>query len=659
MSDLYQLHQPYYPAGDQQKAISALLAGLSHNLRYQTLLGVTGSGKTYTVANVIAQSQRPALLLAPNKTLAGQLYAEMKEFFPQHAVEYFVSYYDYYQPEAYIPASDLYIEKDSSINAHLEQLRLAATKSLLERRDVIIVATVSVIYGIGNPREYHSMVLVLRVGKPCPLYQAVKQLVTMQYRRDDVEFTRGTFRLRGDCLDVFPAEQSEYAIRVHLEDHVVTHISEFDALTGQVIRTLQRFHLYPASHYVTQRDTVLRAVTIIQEELREVIDSFEKKGQFVEAQRIAQRTRFDLEILQETGFCKGVENYSRHFLGSQAGQPPPTLLDYLPADTLIVVDESHVTIPQLRAMYQGDRSRKENLISFGFRLPSARDNRPLTFEEFEKYPHNIIFVSATPAEYEASVQQNVVEQIIRPTGLLDPLIDVRPATHQVSDLREEVLLRMQRQERVLATVLTKKMAEKLAEYLSECDVPACYMHSDMDVVQRAAVIRDLRLGIFGVLIGINLLREGLDIPEVSLVAILDADKEGFLRSERSLIQTIGRAARHVNGTVIFYANHKTESMKKAIEETNRRREKQAQYNQEQGILPRGVHKKVRDWVTAAEASGNVVTNLAYRHQGKEVVGVLKKLEKKMREYAKQLDFEKAKAIRDEMRRIKADWFQLG
>ncbi len=565
----FRLYQPFSPAGDQPEAIIKLLEGLEDGLSFQTLLGVTGSGKTYTMAQVIARSGRPALVLAPNKTLAAQLYSEFREFFPENAVEYFVSYYDYYQPEAYVPARDLFIEKDSAINEHIEQMRLSATKSLLERRDCIIVATVSCIYGIGDRDEYHKMILSMRIGDRMGQREVIKRLVEMQYERNEIDFHRGTFRVRGDIIDVFPAEHAEQAIRISLFDDEIDGLQLFDPLTGHLQHKLTRFTVFPSSHYVTPRATILRAVEAIKSELRERVEYFHKENRLVEAQRIDQRTRFDLEMLDQLGFCKGIENYSRYLSGRAAGEPPPTLIDYLSPDALMFVDESHVSIPQVGAMYKGDRSRKENLVNYGFRLPSALDNRPLKFEEYEALLRQTIFVSATPSEYEKNHQGQVVEQVVRPTGLVDPVIIVRPASTQIDDLLSEIKLRLSQGERVLVTTLTKRLSEELTDYLGEHGVRVRYLHSDIDTVERVEIIRDLRLGKFDVLVGINLLREGLDIPEVSLVAILDADKEGFLRSERSLIQTIGRAARHINGTAILYADRITDSMRRAIAETDR------------------------------------------------------------------------------------------
>src|SRR5215470_6470971 len=570
----FRLHQLFPPAGDQPEAVAKLVEGLQDGLAFQTLLGVTGSGKTYTMANVIARVGRPALVLAPNKTLAAQLYAEFREFFPENAVEYFVSYYDYYQPEAYVPSRDLYIEKDSSINEHIEQMRLSATKSLMERRDVVIVGTVSAIYGIGDPSEYHGMILHLRQGEKMSQRDVLARLVAMQYDRNELDFRRGTFRVRGDVIDVFPAEHAEHAIRIFLNEEKIENVEIFDPLTGRSLHPVARFTVYPSSHYVTPRETTLRAIEAIKLELRGRIEFFQKAGRLVEAQRIEQRTRFDLEMLAELGFCKGIENYSRHLSGRAPGEPPPTLIDYLPQDALMIIDESHVTVPQLGGMYRGDRSRKENLVEYGFRLPSALDNRPLRFDEFEKVVRQTVFVSATPADYEREKSAQVVEQVVRPTGLVDPQVIVRPASTQVDDLLSEISIRVSRRERVLVTTLTKRMAEELTEYLSEHGVKVRYLHSEVENIERVEIIRDLRLGEFDVLVGINLLREGLDLPEVSLVAILDADKEGFLRSERSLIQTIGRAARHINGTAILYADRMTDSMERAIGETERRRAKQ-------------------------------------------------------------------------------------
>ncbi|TXL62417.1 excinuclease ABC subunit UvrB [Zeimonas arvi] len=660
----FQLYQPFPPAGDQPEAIARLIEGIQDGLSFQTLLGVTGSGKTFTMANVIAQLGRPALVLAPNKTLAAQLYAEMREFFPNNAVEYFVSYYDYYQPEAYVPQRDLFIEKDSSINEHIEQMRLSATKSLLERRDTVIVATVSCIYGIGNPNDYHAMVMTLRVKDKMSQRDVLARLVSMQYKRNETDFVRGSFRVRGDTIDIFPAEHAELAVRVELFDDEVESIQLFDPLTGRVQQKIPRFTVYPSSHYVTPRATVLRAIETIKEELRERLAFFNAQGKFVEAQRLEQRTRFDIEMLQELGFCKGIENYTRHLSGAAPGEPPPTLVDYLPSDALMIIDESHVTIGQLGGMYRGDRSRKETLVDYGFRLPSALDNRPLTFEEFESKVRQCVFVSATPAVYEARQSGQVVEQVVRPTGLVDPVVTVRPATSQVDDALSEIRVRVERGERVLVTTLTKRMAEDLTDYLGENGVRVRYLHSDIDTVERVEIIRDLRLGTFDVLVGINLLREGLDIPEVSLVAILDADKEGFLRSERSLIQTIGRAARNLNGTAILYADRVTDSMRRAIDETERRRLKQVAFNVEHGIVPRGVSKQIRDMIDGVWDPQQARQELKAAEQQagydamseKALAKEIKRLEKQMLEHAKNLEFEKAAQLRDQLAALKERFF---
>jgi excinuclease ABC subunit B len=663
----FQLHQPFAPAGDQPAAIERLVEGLRDGLAFQTLLGVTGSGKTFTMANVIARIGAPTLVLAPNKTLAAQLYSEMREFFPNNAVEYFVSYYDYYQPEAYVPSRDLYIEKDSSINEHIEQMRLSATKSLLERRDTVIVATVSAIYGIGNPSDYHAMVLTLRVKDRMSQRDVIARLASMQYRRNETEFARGTFRVRGDTIDIFPAEHAELAIRVELFDDEIDSLQLFDPLTGRIRQKIPRFTVYPSSHYVTPRQKVLRAIEDVKAELAERVAWFVAQGKLVEAQRLEQRTRFDLEMMNELGFCKGIENYTRHLSGAAPGEPPPTLIDYLPADALMIIDESHVTIPQLGGMYRGDRARKETLVEYGFRLPSALDNRPLRFDEFERKMRRCIFVSATPAEFESERSSQIVEQVVRPTGLVDPQLQVRPARTQVDDLLSEIRLRVARNERVLVTTLTKRMAEDLTAYLADHGVKVRYLHSDVDTVERVEIIRDLRSGTFDVLVGINLLREGLDLPEVSLVAILDADKEGFLRSTRSLIQTIGRAARHLNGTAILYADQVTESMRAAIDETNRRRAKQMRFNQERGIVPRGVHKQVRELIdgvydpaparTALKAASDVADYVAMDE--KQVAREIKRLEKLMFEHAKNLEFEKAARVRDQLAVLKERVFGAG
>ena len=665
-SSPFRLHQPFAPAGDQVEAIDKLVEGIEDGLSFQTLLGVTGSGKTFTMANVIARIGRPTLIMAPNKTLAAQLYSEMREFFPENAVEYFVSYYDYYQPEAYVPSRDLYIEKDSSINEHIEQMRLSATKSLLERPDTVIVATVSCIYGIGDPVDYHSMVLHLRTRERTPQREIIRRLAQMQYQRNELEFRRGTFRVRGDVLDVFPAENSELALRVSLFDDEVEDLSLFDPLTGHVLQKVSRYTIYPSSHYVTPRETTLRAIEAIKIELRERIEAFQQQGKLLEAQRVEQRTRFDLEMLAELGFCKGIENYSRHLSGRNAGEPPPTLIDYLPAGALMIIDESHVTVPQVGGMFRGDRARKENLVEYGFRLPSAVDNRPLTFEEFEAMMPQTVFVSATPGDYERAHEGQVVEQVVRPTGLVDPEVIVRPAGTQVDDLLSEVNARVQRGERVLVTTLTKRMAEDLTDYLSEHGVKVRYLHSDIETVERVEIIRDLRLGEFDVLVGINLLREGLDIPEVSLVAILDADKEGFLRSERSLIQTIGRAARHLHGTAILYADQVTGSMQRAIDETNRRRAKQIAFNAAHGIEPRGVSKRIRDIIDGVYDPRGVHKELKAA-QGttdysalseSDVARELRRLEKEMLEHARNLEFEQAGRVRDRIRALKDGLFGI-
>ena len=656
----YQLYQPFPPAGDQPAAIDQLCAGIDDGLSFQTLLGVTGSGKTFTMANVIARMGRPAIVFAPNKTLAAQLYSEFREFFPRNAVEYFVSYYDYYQPEAYVPTRDLFIEKDSSINEHIEQMRLSATKSLLERRDVVIVATVSAIYGIGNPGDYHSMVLTLRPGDKLTQRDVVTRLISMQYERNELDFHRGIFRVRGDTIDIFPAEHNELAIRVELFDDQVESLHFFDPLTGKIKQKLPRFTVYPSSHYVTPRETILRAIETIKIELRERLDEFVKGSKLVEAQRLEQRTRFDLEMLSELGFCKGIENYSRHLSGAKPGEAPPTLVDYLPPDALMFLDESHVLIGQLNGMYNGDRSRKHTLVEYGFRLPSAMDNRPLKFPEFETKMRQAIFVSATPADYENQKTGQVVEQLVRPTGLVDPAIEVLPASTQVDDLLNQIHERVKVSERVLVTVLTKRMAEQLTEYLSDNGVKVRYVHSDIDTVERVEIIRDLRLGVFDVLVGINLLREGLDIPEVSLVAILDADKEGFLRAERSLIQTIGRAARNVNGKAILYADRITESMKRAMGETERRRTKQVAFNLEHGIEPKGVRKRIKDIIDGVydvqEKRGEmqVAQNRAHYESmsEKELAKEIGRLEKQMMAEAKNLEFERAAATRDQIAKIK-------
>ncbi|HWU65572.1 MAG TPA: excinuclease ABC subunit UvrB [Methylophilus sp.] len=660
----YELHQPFPPAGDQPQAIEKLTQGINDGLKFQTLLGVTGSGKTYTMANVIARTGKPAIVMAPNKTLAAQLYSEFREFFPNNAVEYFVSYYDYYQPEAYVPSRDLFIEKDSSINDHIEQMRLSATKALLEREDAVIVATVSAIYGIGDPGEYHGMVLHIHQGKKIAQKDIVAHLIAMQYDRNDFDFGRGCFRVRGDIIDVFPSENSETAVRISLFDDEIDTIQLFDPLTGQVFNKIHNFRIFPSSHYVTAREATVRAMDTIKEELRQRVSFFLSENKLVEAQRIEQRTRFDLEMLNEIGFCKGIENYSRHLTGRNPGDPPPTLIDYLPEQALMIIDESHVTVPQIGGMYLGDRSRKANLVDYGWRLPSAMDNRPLKFEEFERIMRQCVFVSATPANYEKEHQQQVVEMIARPTGLVDPEITVKPADTQVDDLLGEIKLRVEVGERVLATTLTKRMAEDLTDYLSEHGVKVRYLHSDIDTVERVEIIRDLRLGEFDVLVGINLLREGLDIPEVSLVAVLDADKEGFLRSERSLIQTAGRAARNLNGRVIFYANTITRSMKLAMDEAERRRKIQVAFNAEHGITPKGVTKRIKDIIESvydkdeAQRERKAAQEQAnYESMSeKTLTKELKRIEKAMHDAAKNLEFEKAAQYRDQLKKLKLQAF---
>ncbi|MCC2970440.1 excinuclease ABC subunit UvrB [Massilia sp. IC2-476] len=663
----FKLHQPFPPAGDQPTAIAGLVEGINDGLMYQTLLGVTGSGKTYTMANVIAQAGRPAIVFAPNKTLAAQLYAEFREFFPQNAVEYFVSYYDYYQPEAYVPQRDLFIEKDSSINEHIEQMRLSCTKSLMERRDVVIVATVSAIYGIGNPNEYHKMILTLRHKDKVAQRDIIARLIQMQYTRNEMDFARGSFRVRGDTIDIFPAEHAELAIRVEMFDDEIESLQLFDPLTGRVRQKIPRFTVYPGSHYVTPRSTVLRAVESIKAELRDRLEYFRNENKLIEEQRLEQRTRFDLEMLAEIGFTKGIENYSRHLSGSMPGEPPPTLIDYLPKDALMFMDESHVMIGQLNAMYNGDRSRKVNLVDYGFRLPSALDNRPLKFQEFEGKMRQTVFVSATPAEYEKEKADNVVEQVVRPTGLVDPRVLVKPARSQVEDLMSEITDRIAKDERVLVTTLTKRMAEQLTEYLSDHGIKVRYLHSDIETVERVEILRDLRLGTFDVVVGINLLREGLDLPEVSLVAVLDADKEGFLRSERSLIQTIGRAARNLNGVAILYADQMTDSMKRAIDETERRRAKQIAFNEANGITPKGLNKKIKDMIDGVYSNAaqramvegvreDAETAKVESMSEKQISKEIKRLEKLMVDHAKNLEFEKAAQVRDQLHVLKQQAF---
>ena len=656
----FRLKADWAPAGDQPQAIETLVRGLNDGLTHQTLLGVTGSGKTFSIANVIARLQRPTLVLAPNKTLAGQLYGEFHEFFPENAVEYFVSYYDYYQPEAYVPSTDTYIDKDSSINEHIEQMRLSATKAILERRDAIIVASVSAIYGLGDPEQYFQMVLHLVKGGKLGQRELLKRLTDMQYTRNDIEFKRATYRVRGDVIDMHPAESDDEAVRIELFDDEIESITVFDPLTGELKRKVPRYTVFPATHYVTPRERVLAVMDEIKAELRERLEVLKKQNKLVEAQRLEQRTLFDLEMIQEVGYCNGIENYSRFLSGRRPGEPPPTLFDYLPSDALVVVDESHVTVPQLGAMFKGDRSRKETLVEYGFRLPSALDNRPLRFEEFERLAPQIVFVSATPGPYEQQRAGQVAEQVVRPTGLVDPEVEVRPASTQVDDLLGEIRLRAERHERALVTVLTKRMAEDLTDYLHEHGAKVRYMHSDVDTVERAEIIRDLRLGAFDVLVGINLLREGLDLPEVSLVAVLDADKEGFLRSERSLIQTSGRAARNLNGRVIFYADRVTDSMKRALGEMDRRREKQKQHNAAHGITPKGIRKAVADVLHAGyeELSAQRMQQAAeqgaaYARLSPEKLGrLIAKLEKEMLAAARNLEFELAARKRDEIRKLR-------
>lgn len=656
MSSAFELSSRFLPTGDQPQAIEKLEEGLNNGLARQTLLGVTGSGKTFTMANLIAKTSRKTLVLAPNKTLAAQLYGEMKAFFPNNAVEYFVSYYDYYQPEAYVPASDLYIEKDASINEHIEQMRLSATRSLLERDDAIIVASVSAIYGLGDPQSYLSMVVRLVQGEVCEQRVLLRRLAEMQYSRNDVDFHRGTYRVRGDIIDIFPAESSDAAIRVELFDDVIESIHLLDPLLGKTIKRISRMTIYPKTHYVTPRQRLLDSVDAIKEELKERLAELESNKKLVEAQRLEQRTRFDLEMMIELGYCSGIENYSRYLSGRNAGEPPPTLMEYLPADGLLIIDESHVTIPQLRGMYRGDRARKENLVEYGFRLPSALDNRPLRFDEFEQLTPQTIFVSATPGDYEREKAEAIVELIVRPTGLIDPEIEVRPASTQVDDVFGEIQKRVQVEERVLITTLTKRMAEDLTRYLSEHDIKVRYLHSDVDTVERVEIIRDLRLGVFDVLVGINLLREGLDMPEVSLVAIFDADKEGFLRSDRSLIQTIGRAARHLKGKAILYADRITDSMKRAMDETDRRRQKQVEYNNIHGITPKGVESRIHDGFELGESEDRVGSSVKKKiTSARELTRQIKAVEEQMYHHAKELEFEKAAQCRDELQALQTQF----
>jgi excinuclease ABC subunit B len=667
----FRLNQPFPPAGDQPEAIAKLVEGINDGLAFQTLLGVTGSGKTFTMANVIAQLGRPALIMAPNKTLAAQLYSEMKEFFPENAVEYFVSYYDYYQPEAYVPSRDLFIEKDSSINEHIEQMRLSATKSLLERQDSVIVATVSCIYGVGDPTDYYAMRMMVRPGDKAAQRDLIMQLTAMQYARAELDFRRGTFRVRGDTLDIFPAENADMALRISMFDDEVDSLTLFDPLTGHTIQTVPRYTIYAKSQYVSTRGTTLKAIEAIKIELRERLEFYQKEGKLLEAQRIQQRTTFDLEMLNEIGFCKGIENYSRHLSGRAAGEPPPTLIDYLPKNALMILDESHVTVPQVGGMYKGDRARKDNLVSYGFRLPSALDNRPLRFDEFEKMMRQTVFVSATPAAYEEEHAAQIVEQVVRPTGLIDPQLEVRPASTQVDDVLSEINKRVAVGERVLVTTLTKRMSEDLTDYLSEHGIKVRYLHSDIDTVERVEIIRDLRTGLFDVLVGINLLREGLDIPEVSLVAILDADKEGFLRGARSLIQTIGRAARNLNGMAILYGDRVTDSMAFAISETNRRRAKQVEFNAKHGITPRSVTKRIKDIIDGAYDIDEKRSTRSTERQAaqdkkkyefsteKQMDSAIKKLEKEMMDAARNLEFEKAAKLRDELRMLRHRMLVMG
>jgi excinuclease ABC subunit B len=666
MSKEFVVKSNFSPAGDQPAAIAGLVEGIEAGLAHQTLLGVTGSGKTFTIANVIAKLQRPTLIMAHNKTLAAQLYGEFKEFFPNNAVEYFVSYYDYYQPEAYVPSSDTFIEKDASINEHIEQMRLSATKALMERKDAIIVATVSAIYGLGDPESYMKMLLHLVRGDKIDQRQILRRLAELQYTRNDMDFSRATYRVRGEVIDIYPADSDVEAVRVELFDDEVEKISLFDPLTGEILQKISRYTIYPKTHYVTPRETIVEALDKIKEELRTRLEYLRENNKLLEAQRLEQRTRYDLEMMQELGYCNGIENYSRYLSGRNPGEPPPTLFDYLPQDALLVVDESHVTIPQIGAMYKGDRSRKETLVEYGFRLPSALDNRPMRFDEWERIAPQMIMVSATPGKYEQENQGQVVEQVVRPTGLIDPIIEVRPATSQVDDVLSEIRLRNEKNERVLITTLTKRMAEDLTEYLAEHKVRVRYLHSDIDTVERVEIIRDLRLGQFDVLVGINLLREGLDMPEVSLVAILDADKEGFLRSDRSLIQTIGRAARNINGKAILYADRITGSMQRAIEETDRRRQKQIDHNLKHGIVPKGIMKNIADILDAPMAPGsggrsarNKAMAIAERQaqykvniDPKDIWKTIDQLEKQMFQAAKDLEFEVAARIRDEIDRLK-------
>lgn len=663
MSKAFKLHSKYQPAGDQPAAIDTLVGGLDDGLAHQTLLGVTGSGKTFTIANVIERVQRPTLLMAHNKTLAAQLYGELKEFFPENSVEYFVSYYDYYQPEAYVPSSDTFIDKDASVNDHIEQMRLSATKALMERKDSIVVATVSAIYGLGDPDSYLKMMLHVVRGDPIDQRQVLRRLAELQYERNDVDFRRGTYRVRGDVIDIFPADSDTEGVRIELFDDEVEQISVFDPLTGEVFKRVPRYTIYPKTHYVTPRSRILESIEFIKEELKERLEQLRSIDKLVEAQRLEQRTKYDIEMMQELGYCTGIENYSRFLSGRNAGEPPPTLYDYLPDDALLVLDESHVTVPQIGAMYKGDRSRKETLVEYGFRLPSALDNRPMRFDEWERLAPQTIFVSATPGDYEGKKQEQIVEQVVRPTGLVDPTVEIRPAQTQVDDCLSEIHRCVDAGDRVLITVLTKRMAEDLTEYLMEHGVRVRYLHSDIDTVERVEIIRDLRIGEFDVLVGINLLREGLDMPEVSLVAIFDADKEGFLRSERSLIQTIGRAARNVNGRAILYADAVTGSMQRAIDETERRRQKQMAFNEQHGITPKGIVKSVADIMEGARAPGakpgsrrkvaeKKATYQTEVPEGKSLWEHIETLEKEMFNAAKDLEFERAAELRDQIQKLK-------
>ncbi len=662
MSKAFVVDSPFKPSGDQPTAIKGLVTGIEAGLAHQTLLGVTGSGKTFTIANVIAQTQRPTMIMAPNKTLAAQLYGEFKEFFPNNAVEYFVSYYDYYQPEAYVPSSDTFIEKDASVNEHIEQMRLSATKALMERKDAIVVATVSAIYGLGDPDAYLKMVLHLVTGDQIDQRQLLRRLAELQYTRNDVDFHRATYRVRGDVIDIFPADSEAEALRVELFDEEVEQLSLFDPLTGEVLQKLNRITVYPKSHYVTPRETIVGAIDDIKQELKERLEQLRSVDKLVEAQRLEQRVKYDVEMMQELGYCNGIENYSRYLSGRPPGEAPPTLFDYLPDDALLVIDESHVGVPQIGGMYRGDRSRKETLVEYGFRLPSALDNRPMRFDEWERLAPQMIFVSATPGPYEAEHQGQVVEQVVRPTGLVDPEIEVRPAGTQVDDALSEIHKRVELEERVLITVLTKRMAEDLTDYLADHGVRVRYLHSDIDTVERVEIIRDLRLGEFDVLVGINLLREGLDMPEVSLVAIFDADKEGFLRSDRSLIQTIGRAARNVNGKAILYADKITGSMRRSIDETERRRAKQQEHNKKHGITPQGINKNVTDimdgtYIPGAKGKNRKVADKKGKYEAEMSTGDVWKhvaeLEEKMFQAAKNLEFEEAAALRDQISRLKS------